>query len=92
MPREKPIGAPWLPFRWDAHIPGCVAIQALHAGTATPEQQQLALRTIIEGFAGRDEFHFHESQRDTDFALGKAWVGQQLVKVLKLNMSRIKDV
>ncbi len=28
--------------------------------------------------------------RDTDFALGKAWVGQQIVKLIKLKLGKLQ--
>ena len=87
---KAPVGAPWAPFHWESQAVGCYAIQALAQGTATSEQQKQALSLIIEGIAGTyDEPYRSESSRDTDYALGKAHVGRQIVKILKLNLSRI---
>ena len=69
--RKLPPGTPWAPFQWEAA--DVTAFQALLAGTAEPAQQRRALDTLIIKLAGTYEFHFHESQRDTDFAL---WVGR----------------
>ncbi|CAB5220585.1 hypothetical protein UFOVP241_4 [uncultured Caudovirales phage] len=66
------------------------AIQALQLGQATPDQQVRALKWIIERGAGAYEFNFYPSDRETAFALGRAFVGQQLVKLLKLNVSSLR--
>lgn len=66
------------------------AVQALARGDATPDQQQRALRWIIERAAGSYEFNYYPSDRDTAFALGRAFVGQQLVKLTKLSVSDLK--
>jgi hypothetical protein len=90
---KLPPGAPWAPFPWEGHKPACYALQALAEGRAEPEQQKLALKLIIEGIAGTYDEHFIPAgARETDYALGKAHVGRQIVKILKLNLSRIKEV
>lgn len=66
------------------------AIQALQRGDATEHQQQRALRWIIERAAGTYEFHFYPGERETAFALGRAFPGQQLVKLLKLDVSSLR--
>jgi hypothetical protein len=66
------------------------AVQALARGEATPEQQQRALRWVIERAAGAYEFNYYPTDRDTAFALGRSFVGQQLVKLTKLSMSDLK--
>jgi len=66
------------------------AFQALQNGTATPDQQRRALKWLIESAAGTYEFHYYPSDRDTTFALGRAFVGQQAVKLLKLNLMTLR--
>lgn len=66
------------------------AVQALANGDATPDQQQRSLRWIIERAAGAYEFNYYPSDRDTAFALGRAFVGQQLVKLTKLSVAELK--
>jgi len=86
-PRRKlPPGTPWAPFAWEPA--DVTAFQAMMAGTAEPSQQRRVLDVLIVKLSGTYEFHYHESQRDTDFALGRAFVGQQIVKLLRLNVSR----
>lgn len=91
QPKPKPKTlqerAPWRPAEWEVAEAG--AIQALLRGDANPDQQRLALKFIIEKLAGTYDAHYFPGQRDTDFALGKAHVGQQIVKLTKLNLARL---
>lgn len=66
------------------------AIQALHRGDASADQQQRALRWLIEQASGTYEFQFYPSDRETAFALGRGFVGQQIVKLVKLDLSSLR--
>lgn len=82
--------APWKPVAWDEKAAG--AIQAFARGEASPHQQKLAYLFIIERLAGTYEAHYYpgpEGARDTDFALGRAFVGQQLVKLTKVHIQAL---
>lgn len=82
--------APWKPAPYKK--PDVAALQALATGTANEGQQQRALKFIIETVANTYDLAYQpNSSRDTDFALGRAFVGQQLVKLIKLPLSTIKD-
>ena len=62
-------------------------IQAVASGTASPEMQRDAFRWIIEVGAATYDMPYRpgtEGQRDTDFACGKAFVGQTLVRMTKI--------
>ncbi len=61
------------------------ALQALLRGEANEDQQKRALQWIIEQAAGKDEFQFYPTDRETAFSLGRCFVGQQIVKLLKIN-------
>lgn len=80
-----------------AHVPAqyslaeASAIQALVAGTADEHQQRLAMRWIIEQASGVYEFQFYPTDRDTSFALGRAHVGQQIIKLSKLNTMTLRS-
>ncbi len=95
MPRgpkdpSLPKAEPWKPSHWE--IPDAAALQAVHRGEATPEQQQRALQYVIETLCGTYDLAFRPaSGRDTDFALGKVWVGQQIVKLLHINTHALKS-
>lgn len=63
------------------------AVQALAAGVANDGQQKQALDWIIKRAANTYDLAYRpgeEGRRETDFALGRAFVGQQIVKMLKL--------
>lgn len=66
------------------------AFQALQRGDATPDQQKRALDWLIKAGAGVYQFHYYPSDRDTAFALGRAFVGQQVVKLLTLNLMSLR--
>lgn len=88
---KRPPG-PWLPAPYELADAG--AIQALQRGDATPQQQQRALHYIIHSLCGTyDATYFPgaDGERDTLFAEGKRWPGLQLVKLLNLALSRLKD-
>lgn len=80
---------PYLPFAWHENSAGTAAIRAVNDGVATPEQQRLALTTIIEEICGYYDLSYRPSDRDTAFAEGKRFVGAQIVKLTKLNINRI---
>jgi hypothetical protein len=65
------------------------AMQALQNGTANDDQQRRALRWIIEKAAGTYDFSFYPGERETSFALGRVFVGQQVVKLMRLNVSEL---
>ena len=68
------------------------AIQALERGGANEEQQKRALAWIVNIVcATYDQSYRPSSPRDTDFAEGKRWVGNTIVKMLKLNASKLRS-
>mgnify|MGYP003669007566 CR=1 FL=1 len=66
------------------------AIQALVRGDATEEQQQRAIKWVIESAAGTYDMHYYGNEAHTAFALGRAFVGQQLVKMTRLNLHALR--
>ena len=76
----------------DPDLAAASAIQALATGTAEPEQQKRALRWIVEEAAGMYRFNFFETERDTAFALGRAFVGQIVAGAARLNLSTLRRV
>lgn len=83
-PRLKP-GTVFAPVAWEPA--DASAFQALARGEADAEQQRRVLAWVIERAAATYEFHYRESERDTAFALGRAFVGQQIRKLLIVNVS-----
>lgn len=81
---------PWTPVAYKTS--DVAAIQALVRGEATPEQQQGALKWIIETAAATYDMVFMPAgDRDTSFALGRVFVGQQIVKATRLNLSTLRS-
>lgn len=83
--------APWLPADWD--IADASAIQALQRGDASAEQQRRALGWIINTAAGTYDLSYRpggqDGERDTAFALGRVFVGQQIVKLMKISLTKL---
>lgn len=83
---------PWLPAPYE--LADVSAIQALGAGTADKHQQVRALRWIIELAAGTYDMSYRpggdDGRRDTDFAEGKRYVGNQVVKLLKADIGKMR--
>lgn len=68
------------------------AIQALHRGSASTEQQKRALTWIIEKGAATYATSYRkggpEGDRETVFAEGRRFVGNLIVGVLKLKLGQ----
>jgi len=65
-----------------------VAAQCVAAGQATEGQQQQFMRFLIEDLGMQNYMSFSpESERETCFGEGRRFVANQLVKMIKLNVS-----
>lgn len=71
-------------------IPDMSALQALEFGTATPEQQKRALNWVIVNACGTYDLEYRSDARDHAFASGRRFVGLQILKMLKLNVGKLK--
>jgi hypothetical protein len=84
--------APWRPVHYE--LADADALQALMRGDADAGKQQRALNFIINNIAAAYDEPYRpgaeEGSRDTTFALGRAYVGRQIVKLLKLNLSALR--
>lgn len=89
--RRSPLAAaaehaPWKPPAYEPKH--AAALQALATGTAQAHQQKLALDWIINQAAGTYEEPYRpggdDGARDTVFALGRAFVGRQIVKLINI--------
>lgn len=86
MPKHNP---PWLPAEYkdsDAH-----AIQMMSRGEANEGQQIQALNWIIEHCCKTHDMSYRpESTQDTAFAEGKRFVGNQIIKMVKLKLGKLE--
>lgn len=81
---------PWLPAHYT--VADVAAVQALARGDADAHAQKRALKWIIETAARTyDEQYYPESSRDTDYALGMRKVGNQIIKLIKLDLAVLKE-
>ncbi len=79
---------PWHPADWEPADAG--ALQALHRGDATPEQQQRALDWIIKKAAMTYDAAFVPGQPDVkDYLLGRQSVGQHIRALLHINLNAL---
>ena len=67
------------------------AIKAMHRGDASGHQQQIALDWIIREACGKSYFPYHQSDRDTVFALGKLFVADQIVGLINADLSTLRS-
>ena len=81
--------APWYPPPYE--LANISAIKGVAAGTASPEQQQRAIKWIIENACATYDLSYRPtSDRDTTFAEGRRFVGLEIVKALHLDISKLK--
>ena len=64
------------------------ALKALAQGSATDEQQVLALNWIIDSACNRWDVPYRDSERDTNILIGRLFVGQEIIKQIKLNVKQ----
>ena len=67
-----------------------IAIRALRDGKADPGQQQIARNWIISEACGKRYFPYHQTDRDTTFALGRYFVAEQIVGLFYIDMSTLR--
>ncbi len=82
------------PFlRCDYDIPTVAAVQALARGEATADQQKQAMNWIVNQACATYGQSFQlEGDRETAFAEGRRFVGNQLVKLTKLSFNALRKV
>lgn len=82
----------WKPIQYDPA--DVAAIQACIAGTALEHQQQRAMKWIIEIASATYDQSYRpgeDGRRDTDFAEGRRFVGNSIVKLSRLNASTMRS-
>jgi hypothetical protein len=73
-----------------APIAVAASIKALHAGEASPHQQQIALAWIVREAGGKAYFPYHGSDRDTVFSLGRLFVADLIVGLFNADLSALR--
>jgi uncharacterized protein YycO len=69
-----------------------VAIQALHNGNADADQQRRALDWIIYEVCKTYDLSYRpDSDRDTVFAEGKRYCGNQIIHAIKLKVGLLEE-
>lgn len=66
------------------------AMKALHAGTATGHQQQVALQWIVREAGGKAYFPYLPDPHDTAFALGRYFVADLIVGLINADLSSLR--
>jgi len=93
MDKRKDSPAYWEPDqKWlTANKENIRAIQAVWAGTANENQQVMALSYIVDGLCNRAGNQFYPTERDTSFALGKKFVGDQIAGAINAKLGKIQE-
>ncbi len=92
-PKEVPkLFEPWAPP--DLGLAEVAALQAVAKGVASPDQQQRAMRVMVEKICRRYEMPYCPGvggERDTSFALGRMSAGSTLTSFLNAPLKNFKD-
>lgn len=89
-PVSDNLGERWLPAKWE--LADASALQALARGDADATQQKRALEVIVNQLAGTYEETFVPRESDTSaYLMGRASVGRQIVKLLKVNLAGFRQ-
>lgn len=78
-------------FRCPSEAKDVYALKALSAGVASESQQKTALDWIIKTAAMTYQPTFLETDRASAFAEGRRFVGLEIVALLHLDLSTLKD-
>ena len=83
--------APWKPPKYENA--DAAALQALQRGNASSHQQKRALDWILLKACATYDFPYRPgpNDRDTNIALGKMGVGQQITKLLNIKIGLLKE-
>ncbi|WP_456160832.1 hypothetical protein [Methylobacterium fujisawaense] len=91
-PAPVPPRDPWVPAQ--PSLAQHYALTNLATGTASEQQQKAALAFIIEACARTYDQPFRpggpDGARATDFSAGMMFVGQQIVRAMKLDPNQLE--
>lgn len=82
---------PYMPPPWENA--DALSLRRVAAGNASSVEQQRAIAWIMKATGYTDEPFRpggEDGRRNTDFALGKAFIGRQIAKLLNVDLSRIR--
>lgn len=92
MPTQS--SAPWMPVKYGGFKPEVAALQAMKRGEASPDQQVRAMNFILENVCCRFDMSFRPGEdgaRASDFAEGKRYVANQIVRLVGVPLSEIPE-
>ena len=92
MKRMKALIAPEASEPALVGLGDATAIQALANGVANADQQKRALKWILESACALPVWAFRSDVRQTDLALGRQFVAQQIVGAIQMNVSRLRKL
>jgi len=82
----------YVPAEWE--LADASALQALHHGEANADQQQRALRWIIEAASNINDLTWRpgglEGERESSFAEGRRFVGLQIKKLIFADIAKLR--
>lgn len=67
------------------------AIKAVWDGKANDAQQVMAISFILDGLCNRAGNQFYADERETTFALGKKFIGDQIVGAINAKLGKIEE-
>lgn len=91
MTKKAPPWAPYTPVDWQ--LADANALRALAAGTANDDQQRRALHFIINNVCRTYDLSFCpgvDGDRETAMAEGRRFVGLQIVKLLNIDLNKVR--
>lgn len=68
-----------------------MAIKSLAMGSATPEQQKIALEFIISKLCQSLHPYFSENPNNTAFFMGRRFIGLELMRLINLEMKESRS-
>lgn len=90
MKNLKPRNPPWLPSVYDYDL--VIAAKAISEGKANAHQQKLFLDWTVQVASGTYDEAYYDTDRDTAYACGRAFVGRQIVKMVNYPPSKMDDL
>ena len=67
-----------------------MVFKSLEKGTATPEQQKLALDFLIKIGCRTYDSDWFPDERTSCFAAGRRYVGEQIIQLINLKIGKLK--